>query len=256
MVDAFIRRSGQPALQGVAIEDELDNSFAASLQHLWGAKFGGILAKVRTIQQDGLQSIFLDALAPETDIIPRRRNFKFDTSPFDADRAFDRMSSFLKRQSNQRVMRALGSKDDFAKRYKSELRLRNLVHQIDLVEGSIESEMKPIEELSKLVKKLFVTGKSLSFDGPRISVQSNDNQEIGLERLSSGEKHLIRLLVAAIDAGESTLLIDEPELSLHIDWQRDLIKNIRSLNPLCQLVFATHSPEIMADIDNSNIFRI
>jgi ribosome-associated protein YbcJ (S4-like RNA binding protein) len=39
-------------------------------------------------------------------------------------------------------------------------------------------------------------------------------------------------------------LLDEPEISLHIDWQRTLIKNIRQINPHGQIIIATHSPTV------------
>ena len=39
-------------------------------------------------------------------------------------------------------------------------------------------------------------------------------------------------------------IADEPELSLHIEWQRNLISSIRKLNPNAQIIFATHAPEI------------
>jgi len=51
-------------------------------------------------------------------------------------------------------------------------------------------------------------------------------------------------------------MIDEPELSLHVDWQRRLVENMTLLNPSAQYIFATHSPEIMADVDDSKIFRL
>jgi predicted ATP-dependent endonuclease of OLD family len=54
----------------------------------------------------------------------------------------------------------------------------------------------------------------------------------------------------------STLLIDEPEISLHIDWQRELIKSIQTLSPNLQLILATHSPEIMAEVDDKYIHQL
>ena len=41
--------------------------------------------------------------------------------------------------------------------------------------------------------------------------------------------------------------MDEPEISLHIEWQNKLIEAIRSLNPNCQIIMTTHSPSIFAD---------
>ena len=41
------------------------------------------------------------------------------------------------------------------------------------------------------------------------------------------------------------LLMDEPEISLHLSWQVDLIDHIRKLNENCQVIIATHSPSIV-----------
>lgn len=79
-----------------------------------------------------------------------------------------------------------------------------------------------------------------------ISVKKGDST-IPLSQLSSGEKQLIILLTEALlQKGEEALFIaDEPELSLHIEWQRKVIPSIRKLNPNSQIIVATHSPEIV-----------
>ena len=43
------------------------------------------------------------------------------------------------------------------------------------------------------------------------------------------------------------LLMDEPEISLHIEWQDKLVSTLRELNPNCQLILTTHSPNIFAN---------
>jgi hypothetical protein len=45
----------------------------------------------------------------------------------------------------------------------------------------------------------------------------------------------------------SVLLLDEPEISLHLSWQRKLIDTLREINPNCQLIIVTHSPSIYGD---------
>lgn len=39
--------------------------------------------------------------------------------------------------------------------------------------------------------------------------------------------------------------MDEPEISLHIEWQQKLIGMIRSLNPNVQIILTTHSPAVI-----------
>ena len=49
---------------------------------------------------------------------------------------------------------------------------------------------------------------------------------------------------------------DEPEISLHIEWQRKLIRVIRQLNPNMQLIIATHSPSILFEGWESRVLNI
>ena len=72
------------------------------------------------------------------------------------------------------------------------------------------------------------------------------NGDVPISKLSSGEKQLIILLTEALLQREQSFLFiaDEPELSLHISWQREILPAIRILNPNAQLIVATHSPEV------------
>lgn len=69
------------------------------------------------------------------------------------------------------------------------------------------------------------------------------------KRLSAGEKQfLIVMLTVLMQRKEERILImDEPEISMHLDWQRTLIENIQTLNPNCQIIIATHSPGVIMD---------
>lgn len=71
-----------------------------------------------------------------------------------------------------------------------------------------------------------------------------------ISELSSGERQIVTVLAyLAYLAGENSIfLIDEPELSLHISWQVGLLGALKSVQPKgCQLILATHSPEIVGD---------
>ena len=66
--------------------------------------------------------------------------------------------------------------------------------------------------------------------------------------LSSGQRRLLSIMSRLVDSSDgSTILIDEPELSLHIDWQAKLISAISEALPQCNLLIATHSPSIIQD---------
>ncbi|MFC1082295.1 AAA family ATPase [Pasteurella multocida] len=89
------------------------------------------------------------------------------------------------------------------------------------------------------------TDKVFEFRRGELKFIQNE-KEISLFKLSSGEKQLLILLIETLLQRESEciFLADEPEISLHIKWQRNIIKSIISLNPKAQIIVATHSPEI------------
>ncbi len=82
----------------------------------------------------------------------------------------------------------------------------------------------------------------------RIDRQSNEIQFIQGEeiltpyQLSSGEKQMLVILLTVLieDQQPYALLMDEPEVSLHMDWQQQLIQLIRQLNPNVQIILSTH----------------
>ncbi|MCF7756725.1 ATP-binding protein [Paenibacillus xylanexedens] len=75
-----------------------------------------------------------------------------------------------------------------------------------------------------------------------------------LMKLSSGEKQLViffAYLLFKIEKNEqATFIIDEPELSLHLHWQRKFCKSALEISPNNQFIFATHSPEIIGSYRN------
>jgi predicted ATPase len=79
-------------------------------------------------------------------------------------------------------------------------------------------------------------------------VKTSSNEILSIKQLSSGEKQLLIILGSALLQEKSPwiYIADEPELSLHIDWQEKLITNLRRINPKAQIIFATHSPDIVS----------
>ncbi len=77
----------------------------------------------------------------------------------------------------------------------------------------------------------------------------HSEEYVSVDELSSGEKQLLLILTTVFLQEEkpNILLLDEPEISLHITWQDKLISTLRYLNPNCQLILTTHSPNIFAD---------
>lgn len=74
-------------------------------------------------------------------------------------------------------------------------------------------------------------------------------EPLDLKVLSSGEKQMLTILLAVyLERGEHCVLfMDEPEVSLHVDWQKSLIATILLLNPNVQIILSTHSPAMIMD---------
>ncbi|MDP2507174.1 AAA family ATPase [Oceanobacter sp. 3_MG-2023] len=87
-------------------------------------------------------------------------------------------------------------------------------------------------------KKLVVNGREVFIDINGETHSVND--------LSSGERHVLTFLSLVLFEGESRnfLIIDEPEISLNISWQRELLGLFCKLVPNTQIIVASHSPAL------------
>lgn len=96
----------------------------------------------------------------------------------------------------------------------------------------------------------FYSKKSVSFDvhnGVRIT--ASNGEAIGPKALSSGERQLLLLFCNTLVAKDqpSIFIIDEPELSLNVAWQRDLVGSLLEMTreSKVQFLLATHSIELL-----------
>ena len=76
---------------------------------------------------------------------------------------------------------------------------------------------------------------------------SQVGEELTAYQLSSGEKQMLVILLTVLveDSQPYVLFMDEPEVSLHVDWQEQLIDLIMDLNPNVQIILTTHSPAMI-----------
>ena len=83
-----------------------------------------------------------------------------------------------------------------------------------------------------------------------IVVESDDGKKLELNNLSSGEQEILVLFYKLIfESDVNLLLIDEPEISLHVAWQKEIMDNFKrivKLKPDMQVMIATHSPQIIS----------
>lgn len=89
--------------------------------------------------------------------------------------------------------------------------------------------------------------------GKRIDRTSNElsflqfGEQLSPYKLSSGEKQMLIILLTALtqDRQSYVLFMDEPEASLHFEWQKRLIDMVLQLNPNVQIILTTHSPAVV-----------
>lgn len=112
------------------------------------------------------------------------------------------------------------------------------------------AKQERIDKFFELINSLFVnTGKTIEIDDKNRVIFRKGDLIIEMERLSAGEKQILLLLFTLflMEDKPTVLLLDEPEISLHIEWQDRLISLMSELNPNCQIIMTTHSPNIFAD---------
>jgi hypothetical protein len=225
-------------------EAQLEASFVEILTDTWRDYTAELAQKIKEVQEAGLAKILKSVISPTES--------HFDDPEADPDDAYKAVSQFLARR---KMSEDSPSEEEFHRRYRSEVQFKNVSRHIEAIERDIAHLMAPREMFERVVNDLFLPGKHVSFGDKEIGVAIGD-KNIGLATLSSGEKHLLRILVETIVVRSAPMLIDEPELSMHVDWQRRLISTMRVLNPASQMILATHSPEIMAELPDADIFRI
>ncbi|MCF0184068.1 MAG: ATP-binding protein [Bacteroidaceae bacterium] len=102
-------------------------------------------------------------------------------------------------------------------------------------------------EFFDIVDDLFCeTGKTIVRTSNEI-VFTQYGETLQPYQLSSGEKQMLVILLTVLvqDREHYTLFMDEPEISLHIEWQQQLIALVRRLNPNAQVILTTHSPALI-----------
>ena len=110
-----------------------------------------------------------------------------------------------------------------------------------------------IETINRFFKH---TDKRVDETVNRLSFLLNDDTKLKAYDLSSGEKQLLIILLKVLcqDEKPTVFLLDEPEISLHLRWQYELIEIIRTINPNCQVIIATHSPSLFTNGWRDHIF--
>jgi ABC-type cobalamin/Fe3+-siderophores transport system ATPase subunit len=131
---------------------------------------------------------------------------------------------------------------------------------LESVEKKLEAMQYLQQQINSLVTTLnsFLTKKRILFEiHSGFQIRTDDDRQILPGMLSSGERHLLLLFCNTLVAlqGPSIFIIDEPEISLNIKWQRRLLSSLLACagtQPI-QYIFATHSFELLSQFRHNTI---
>ena len=116
--------------------------------------------------------------------------------------------------------------------------------------------MSPIELYLNTVNDFISTSDfekkiEINIDGRMHFTTKDSEKALSIQYLSSGERQLIvffaNLIFGVKDTTSGIFVVDEPELSLHLSWQKVFVKKALEVNKNVQFIFATHAPEIIGN---------
>ena len=178
--------------------------------------------------------------------------------PCDVIRSYDRpliMGDFTARMADANVKSELDWQLYLLQRRYLDYQVNIGNKMIELLSG--DEEQRSLAPSLSLPKRKFqdMIDELFSYTHKTIDRKSNDivfyqnGERLLPYKLSSGEKQMLVILLTVLvrDDDHCVLFMDEPEASLHIEWQQKLIGMIRSLNPNVQLILTTHSPAVIME---------
>ena len=178
--------------------------------------------------------------------------------PYDVIRSYDRpliMGDFTARMADANVKSELDWQLYLFQRRYLDYQVNIGNKMIELLSG--DEEQRSLAPSLSLPKRKFqdMIDELFSYTHKTIDRKSNDivfyqnGERLLPYKLSSGEKQMLVILLTVLvrDDDHCVLFMDEPEASLHIEWQQKLIGMIRSLNPNVQLILTTHSPAVIME---------
>jgi len=76
---------------------------------------------------------------------------------------------------------------------------------------------------------------------------SKNGETFGYDHLSMGEKQLLLLILMVGNNNQEPCIffMDEPDLSMHIDWKEQLVTQLHEMNPNMQIILSTHAPSVI-----------
>ncbi|MFK0086415.1 AAA family ATPase [Pseudomonas sp. NPDC090755] len=142
---------------------------------------------------------------------------------------------------------------------KSEAATKNyFLNKIKTYESEKGSRGFEDTEVFQELNKFFAqTQRRLRWGTNHAFMELSNGQEIPWVDFSKGEKTLLALLLITYLYGEQCIfLLDEPDLSLHMEWQRMLLPAMLRLAPHAQFIITTHSPFMIMNTEHEQVINM
>ncbi len=159
-------------------------------------------------------------------------------------------------QDHEQLLKSPDGVTLFTKWYAAQPQIRQINRIVRLVERYNDNLAKTKASMQRYLEAInsFMSDSGKRFDFTargRLKVFVGSKELAGLSGLSSGERQLFVILthLAFNERAKAAniLIIDEPELSLHVRWQEMFVRAMQTAGDGLQLILATHSPSIILD---------
>ena len=181
--------------------------------------------------------------AISTDDIVELLNRKYTTVLTQANVLYEQLSKEIAQTISE-------TKEPDNERKDASLVLEDIQKRLEQVTKQRESLLKPFSVLSERTRDI------LQYKGIRITEEITLGEKDGAiesDKLSAGEKQLLSFWGYNAFSENTAIFIDEPELSLHVDWQRTLLRTLLEQGTGNQFFVATHSPFIYSKYPDKEI---
>ncbi|MBA3926399.1 AAA family ATPase [Listeria rustica] len=193
---------------------------------------------VRVLNGDKASNLDFEIIEELSDIIGASREKLIKTGLFDINE--DKDESYLHNEFDKMNQQTLIVLEKYFKTMKKKMDF--LLPFSDKIEMILELFNKKIASSGKVCRTNYKEGFYIE--------NKSKNNTIPFEKLSSGEQHeFIQLysLIFEVSNGD-VILIDEPEISIHVSWQRDYIEDLNKIlngRDNVKVIIATHSAQIV-----------
>lgn len=164
----------------------------------------------------------------------------------------DAYDTYIKQKNDEKEKTGIGI--DFAWQYAEFQKIQNIAELAKENEKIKEKIRQPKVMFVEVINDFFLssgTHKKIVINSDGQVIFDTKNGKLHLQDLSSGEKQIIITFASLIFGfkgnGTGIFIVDEPEASLHLEWQNKFVSAILKTNKKMQLIFATHSPELIGE---------